>query len=89
MCTLSVSSVIYHKFSHGATFYALNGKNVNVVLECEFSVGHGIVPIHLKIYDACLAVSFIFSSKAVWKDQAAVRTNQEYLSTSYLHGIIK
>ena len=31
MCTLSVSNVIYHKFSHGAAFYTLNGKNVNVV----------------------------------------------------------
>ena len=34
MCTLSVSNVIYHKFSHGAAFYTLNGKNVNVMLEC-------------------------------------------------------
>ena len=33
MCTLRVSNVIYHKFSHGATFYMLNGKNVNVMLE--------------------------------------------------------
>ena len=33
MCTLSVSNVIYHKFSHGAVFYTLNGKNVNVMLE--------------------------------------------------------
>ena len=35
MCTLSVSNVIYHKFSHGAAFYTLNGKNVNVMLECS------------------------------------------------------
>ena len=34
MCTLSVSNVIYHKFSHGAAFCTLNGKNVNVMLEC-------------------------------------------------------
>ena len=34
MCALSVSNVIYHKFSHGAAFYMLNGKNVNVMLEC-------------------------------------------------------
>ena len=33
MCTLSVSNVIYHKFSHGAAFYTLNGKNGNVTLE--------------------------------------------------------
>ena len=32
MCTLSVSNVIYHKFSHGAAFYTLNGKNANVML---------------------------------------------------------
>ena len=31
--TMSVSNVIYHKFSHGAAFYTLNGKNVNVMLE--------------------------------------------------------
>ena len=31
--TSSVSNVIYHKFSHGAAFYTLNGKNVNVTLE--------------------------------------------------------
>ena len=36
MCTLSVSNVIYHKFSHGAAFYMLNWKNVNVML--EFSI---------------------------------------------------
>ena len=36
MCTLSVSYVIYHKFSHGAAFYSLNGKNVNVMLESFF-----------------------------------------------------
>ena len=33
MCTSIVSNVIYHKFSHGAAFYTLNGKNVNVMLE--------------------------------------------------------
>ena len=31
----SVSNMIYHKFSHGAVFYTLNGKNVNVMLEFE------------------------------------------------------
>ena len=33
MCMLSVSNVIYHKFSHGASFYTLSGKNINVMLE--------------------------------------------------------
>ena len=37
MCTLSVSNVIYHKFSHGAAFYTLNGKNVNVMLEFQIT----------------------------------------------------
>ena len=30
---VELSNVIYHKFSHGAAFYTLNGKNVNVMLE--------------------------------------------------------
>ena len=33
MCTSSHCNVIYHKFSHGATFYPFNGRNVNVMLE--------------------------------------------------------
>ena len=28
-----VSNVIYHKFSHGAVSYTLNGESVNVMLE--------------------------------------------------------
>ena len=39
MCTSSVSNVIYHKFSHGAAFYTLNGKNVKVMLEYVIYVG--------------------------------------------------
>ena len=35
MCTLSVSYVVNHKFSHGAAFHSLNGKNVNVMLELK------------------------------------------------------
>lgn len=33
MCTSGVGNVIYHNFSHGAAFYKLSGKYVNVVLE--------------------------------------------------------
>ena len=29
----NVSDVIYHKFSHGAAFYILDGENINVMLE--------------------------------------------------------
>ena len=35
----NVSNVIYHKCSHGAVSYTLNGENVNVMLEihdCSF-----------------------------------------------------
>ena len=35
-----VSNVIYHKFSHGAVSYMLNGKNVNVML--EFVIGYTV-----------------------------------------------
>ena len=37
MCTSSVSSVIYHNFSHGAISYKFNGENVNVMLEFVFN----------------------------------------------------
>ena len=40
MCTLSVSNVIYHRLSHGAAFYTLNGENVNVMLEFTISVNN-------------------------------------------------
>ena len=45
-----VSNVIYHKFSHGAVYYTLNGENVNVMLELDllrvifmFHVENGIL----------------------------------------------
>ena len=38
MCFLSVSNVIYHKFSNGTTLYRLNGKNVNIMLKDKFDV---------------------------------------------------
>ena len=44
MCTLSVSNVIYHKFSHGAAFYTLNGKNDNVMLESLLNSPNDILP---------------------------------------------
>ena len=32
-----ISKMIYHKFSHGAVSYTLNGENVNIILElCLF-----------------------------------------------------
>ena len=36
-----VSNVIYHKFSHSAVSYTLNGENVNVMLESVDNVTHG------------------------------------------------
>ena len=38
MCTSGVSNMNYHKFSYGAAFYMLNGKNVNVMLEFLFNI---------------------------------------------------
>ena len=38
MCTSSVSNVIYHKFSHRAVSYMLNGENVNVMLKFQIHV---------------------------------------------------
>ena len=52
MCTSSVSNEIYHKFSHGATFYMLNEKNVNVMLEYMliFFVEKMLEALHCKIF---------------------------------------
>ena len=41
ICTSSVSNVTYNKFSHGAAFYTLSGKNVNVMLEFIMMLGLG------------------------------------------------
>ena len=61
MCTSSVSNVIYHRFSHGAAFYMLNGKNVNPMLEylimlyictkfCEnISTGIGVTDLNSRV----------------------------------------
>ena len=38
MCTSSVGNVMYHKFLHGAAFYTLSGKNVNVMLESSLKL---------------------------------------------------
>ena len=63
MCTPSISNVIYHKFSHGAAFYTLNGKNVNVMLEsyfmylcpCNHLLDRQLVRIfHLLLLEKCL-----------------------------------
>ena len=54
LCTLSVSNVIYHKFSHSATFYTLNGKNVNVMLEFEIKVLYANVDFVVLIMGLCI-----------------------------------
>ena len=43
MSTSSVSNVIYHKFSHDAAFYKLNGKNVNLMLEYHINAQQNIM----------------------------------------------
>ena len=51
MCTLSVSNVIYHKFSHGDTFYTLSGKNVNVMLEFFMNSPLEIFPFSVTVFN--------------------------------------
>ena len=60
MCTLSVSNVIYHKFSHGAAFYTLHGKNVNVMLELTIQLLCASVFVFLLLF-------FFFNSKTEWQ----------------------
>ena len=43
-----VSNVIYHKFSHGAVSYTLNGENGNVML--ELSILHDVMMSRDKMY---------------------------------------
>ena len=67
MCTSSISNMIYHKFLHGAAFYMLNGKNVNVMLEMGISFGivHGQISIssgRVNALDNVLKEDFVFSS---------------------------
>ena len=40
MCMPSISNMIYHKFSHGAASYMVNGKYVNVMLELSYIYLH-------------------------------------------------
>ena len=46
-----VSNVIYHKFSHGTVSYTLNGKNVNVMLECLMKNSSVSSPLKEKPYE--------------------------------------
>ena len=46
-----VSNVIYHKFSHGAVSYTLNGENVNVMLECLIKNSSVSSPLKEKPYE--------------------------------------
>ena len=48
MFSLSVSNLIYHKFSHGTAFHTLNGKNINVML--EFCLKPYVVIPHLNCF---------------------------------------
>ena len=49
-----VSNVIYHKFSHGAVSYMLNGENVKVM--SEFGIINLPVPMYRK--SCCTTLSF-------------------------------
>ena len=72
MCTSSVSNVIYHKFSHGAAFYTLNGKNVNVMLEYWLKMGSmgrnagTIQPLELEIFLMLHFLNFLLSYVSIF-----------------------
>ena len=69
MCTSSVSNVIYHKFSHGAAFYTLNGKNVNVMLECSIDVDPTYlccIDVHTMSLRRNLFAGISHNSKGIW-----------------------
>ena len=61
MCRSSFSNVIYHKFSHGATFYTLSGKNINVML--EFEISYCRAPMRKGIRDISGIIFFISQEK--------------------------
>ena len=50
-----VSNVIYHKFSHGAVSYTLNGENVNAMLEYDVILtSHSALTCKIWYFTACL-----------------------------------
>ena len=59
-----VGNVIYHKFSHGAVSYTLNGENVNVMLELRnnFSVAVNYRLLTHVVGDGASRSEFIFVS---------------------------
>ena len=62
MCTSSVSNMIYQKFSHGATFYLLNGKHVNVMLESSVNKVYKVTVILVSVVQSI--VSFTSSLRS-------------------------
>ena len=48
MRTSSFSNMIYHKLSHGAAFYTLSGKNVNVMLEFFIFLNENLLQLSLE-----------------------------------------
>ena len=70
MCTLSVSNVIYHKFSHGAAFYTLNGKNVNVMLESENNKRDEKERVKMMLPSKCtLGKMFLHIQPLIWRKE--------------------
>ena len=62
-----VSNVIYHKFSHGAVSYTINGENVNVMLEYKITrvlaeiSAHGEISAQREQYPNSFKCTSIFS----------------------------
>ena len=70
MCTSNVSNVIYHKFSHGAAFYTLNGRNVNVMLELFLSPNVAVTQWITSCHNNRMATGVI----TLWRERVASLT---------------
>ena len=55
-----VCNVIYHKFSHGAFSFTLNGENVNVMLEFSFTFADSV--------DADVLSAYLKSNKNIFPE---------------------
>ena len=62
-----VSNVIYHKFSHGAVSYMLNGENVNVMLEFEVHCGSvcSSTVFHMTAYDIYMGIASVSVKRTI------------------------
>ena len=71
ICMPSVSNVIYHKFSHGAASYMVNGKKSNVKFECTKDSKYGsssvfrVAMVHILTLYWAVCSCFDFDNSAI------------------------